>query len=1313
MGWAISQRRGSVFCAAFALVALALLWWATMAGTDISLCPPGEGAGQCGAPRGLAADTEKGLLYVADEAHDRISVFKDNGEFHFAFGWGVRDGTAAPQTCGPGASPPSASCLKGLGGSGPGQLDRPAALAVDNSGSPSKHAIYVSELGVDEGPGASRHPRVQKFDSAGEFVWMIGEGVDQTDGGDLCTKAEGHVCGKGAESSEEGGFVSAPSIAVGPGGVLYAVDDVLLPGNIRIQRLQRFEPSGAQIPPETILQEGTSAVRPRAIAVDAAGDLWVTSQNAGLRKHCAPGWASCAGPFQAGVGFATNALAIDAGGDLYAAQSELRDNGFDFFNVIAAFDPTTGDVLRRFAYTARNGGANAINGLAVHESPDGKILFSPASEEVHYVFEPPPGPVPAAPSLEVPAGGLGSTKATLVAEVNPEGKASEVQFQYVDEATYLKDVEELGPGHGFDHAKSTNFEPLAGGATGFNLKTAEALIGCLDPENEAELPESPCLLPDTTYRWQVVAKNADGEGPGGVEGPPFTTGKSPELGEIWATRVGTDTARLHAEVKPNLIPATGFFEYVDDATFQASGFAEASKAPLGTPLDFGAGEAFTSRSVVVYPLDPGTTYHFRLVADNALIDPVQGEAEELHTFSPPEVDPCANGASRIGPAAFLPDCRAYEMVSPPEKEGGGIRVLLTDQVPAVLEQSSLAGEKLAYGSVRSFGGAASAPYTSQYIARRLEGKEWETHPINSPRGAPIFTALQQTETEFQAFSVDLCEAWVESFAEPPLTLEALAGYSNIYRRTDELCSKDDRAHYEALAPLEEPASLPPGPEFFTRLLGVSEDGEQAAFTASDAIAPGGSAGEEQLYEHARGSESPGFVCVLPGGEAVSGSCTAGSGTPSNPGAQIGRISSDGERIFWSTLTGSGEGKLYVRIDPDPAIEGDEQTRAVSEGGEEQSGTSRSWFWGAASDGSTAIFSTEVGANDSDLYEFDVDLEETSLIAGGVLGVLGIGEDAARVYFASSEVLSGEEANSNGDKAQAGKANLYVREAGGGIEFIATLASGDLERALQKVPFRKHTARVSPDGAHAVFTSVAPLSGYDNKGAESKAATEQVYRYDATADELLCVSCNPSRARPAGGSSIPFWQSPMHATRVLSEDGSRLYFESADALAARDTNGKVDVYQWEEPGSGGCDEDDGSFSPEAGGCVEPVSSGQGHQDSRFIEASPSGDDVFFATVESLLPQDIGVVDIYDARVGGGLPIPPPKKPVCEGDTCAAQVAPPEEPTPASAGYVAPPASPESSPAKRRRCAKGKRRVKRKGKVRCIAKRKAKHSRGRAR
>lgn len=156
------------------------------------------------------------------------------------------------------------------------------------------------------------------------------------------------------------------------------------------------------------------------------------------------------------------------------------------------------------------------------------------------------------------------------------------------------------------------------------------------------------------------------------------------------------------------------------------------------------------------------------------------------------------------------------------------------------------------------------------------------------------------------------------------------------------------------------------------------------------------------------------------------------------------------------------------------------------------------------------------------------------------------------------------------------------------------------------------------------------------------------------------------------------------------------------LGARDTNAMGDVYQWEEAGTGGCDFS-ASYSAQASGCLSLISLGQSLADSEFVEASPSGADAFFTTASSLLPQDYGLVDLYDAREGGGLPTPPLQKPDCEGEACQNPAAAPEFSTPSSSTFSGA-GNIKSGPAP---CARGK--VRRNGK--CIKRRKGqrKHSR----
>jgi hypothetical protein len=167
---------------------------------------------------------------------------------------------------------------------------------------------------------------------------------------------------------------------------------------------------------------------------------------------------------------------------------------------------------------------------------------------------------------------------------------------------------------------------------------------------------------------------------------------------------------------------------------------------------------------------------------------------------------------------------------------------------------------------------------------------------------------------------------------------------------------------------------------------------------------------------------------------------------------------------------------------------------------------------------------------------------------------------------------------------------------------------------------------------------------------------------------------------------------------LSAEGEgRLFFESQDALLPQDVNGTIqDIYQWEPEGVGSCEGE--------GGCLRLISSGAAPDDSLFVDSTPSGDDAFFITRERLLPRDKdSQLDLYDARVGGGLV--EPKEEPCSGEACPGPIPPPPpQPSAASQGFAGPG---NLAPRRSSRCAKGK--VGRRG--RCVSKRKAKRQRQR--
>jgi sugar lactone lactonase YvrE len=1268
------------------------------ASARVTLCPPGQAAGQCEPspslnateiPTGVATDPASGQIYVADTGNRRIDVFSADGTFLEAFGWGVADGvTDQLQTC-------TTSCSEGVGG--PGHLQEPVAIAVDTgASSPGQHDVYVAEGGGDN--SASTRP-ILRFSPDGQLLNLLGS-------------AAPGPCRLSGNNGQNG-----VNVAVGPSGVVYVADSAIVSSDpfgghpVFETNVLKFNPDGscaASIPSG----ETTRAI---GIAVDPTGDFYV-NYAVGIHKYAPSGTEL----YGLQLGQTNPAIALDSAGDLFVATEQAAAAQPLSYRVLTEYGPA-GTVLRRFHYSR----FGLISALAIDSAGAGEALGSEFDLEgittwngVIRIPFPESGPVAVDSSLA--ATQVSGTVATLGGELNPEGEPATYHFEYVDQDSY-----EAEGGFASPATRITPVGTISGGEADFNLHRVEARIGCPDPVAEAQ--SGTCLLPETTYRYRLVAT---GTGPGeGTSAPSsLTTLPVSVVKATFAKQVGLAGAILGAAVIPGGVPTTGYFEYVDDATYQASGFSDALKAPdveQGEPeLDFGSGNAESDGTVAIDSLDPGTLYHYRVVVTNPLIEPSSGPERTFTTFSSEVAEQCpGNEQFRVSFSAPLADCRAYEMVSPLEK-GGDVIALNegTFPVPAATSEGSTNGDRFAYGSYRPFAGAESAPFTTQYVASRGPAG-WVSHPITPRRGHLNTEPAGTLDTEVKAFSPDLCDAWVRTVAEPPLAAGAVPGFINLYRRQDEECGG---AAYEALTTARPPHVRPPAGAYPLELEGVSADGSSAIYIANDNLpgtgAPNNPTGAVyQLYE--KNPAGLHFVCVLPNGQPFTGSCSAGTGpmrgAPNHMANLDTAFSSDGSRVFWTgtpagvtELPETGEGKIYLRIDGSHTV-------AVSAAAEEAESTSTSQFWTAAADGTRAIFSTGGTLQNpgGSLYEFvcesaDCLNSSTHLVAEKQLGVLGASGDAENFYFASEEALGGP--NGDGVPPVAGQPNLYFdRE--GAIEFIGALTRADVKpinvnAPLSIVPFNR-TSRVTPDGLHAAFMSFAPLTGYDNTDAVSGETDAEVFVYDALADggkgKLLCASCNPTNGRPQGenleslgaesqklwaAGAIPTWENTLYASRVLSEDGSRLFFESSDALVPRDTDGIRDIYEWETPGTGGCSEGDHRYSPVDGGCITLISSGQETRAPLFLDASPSGDDIFFSTLTSLLPQDPALVDVYDSRVGGGLPPPPPPPSECEGEVCQPGSAPVAgQPAPASTIRRGP-----EKPGAKPKCAKG--RVRRQG--RCV-------------
>jgi hypothetical protein len=652
-------------------------------------------------------------------------------------------------------------------------------------------------------------------------------------------------------------------------------------------------------------------------------------------------------------------------------------------------------------------------------------------------------------------------------------------------------------------------------------------------------------------------------------------------------------------------------------------------------------------------------------------------------------DACPNEAARSQQAAsYLPDCRAYEKVSPLEKGGGDISEHISE---GGVVQAASDGSRVTYVSQGSFADPQGAPIGSQYIST-FTGPEmgWETQNISTPTRAGTYPFGESIP--YAAFSSDLTaglelngSAEHNPVQNPPLGGEP-AGYQSYYVRNNLT---------GALRALITSVPSEPANSFFMRLEAVSPDLQHLGIRTAAALTPGAidsGPEEKNLYEWSGGEFQQ--VNVLPDGRSAESNGSTSFGTQVGTGAgQEHTISDDGFRAVWQDRE-----ELYLR----EGI-GTPQAKTVivdeSQGGSGHTG--EGLFMTASSDDTKVFFldrnkltvdSTASGHSGKDLYQYDAEaapghqvtdltIDHTDAEGAAVQGVLGASEDGSYIYFVASGVLvSGVSAGNC--------CNLYMlhhdaqSESWEAPRFVASLSGADESGADSSGPgvandwsagVALRTARVTPDGTHVAFMSQQPLTGYDNAG------VEEVYLYDATTNKLSCASCDPSGAPPTGPSTlkagVEFEASrSVYQPRDLSADGGRLFFDSSDRLVPRDTDGAEDVYEYEALGEGTCTSASSSYSGVDAGCVYLISSGTGSEatgtgteGAEFVDAAESGDSVFFLTRQRLVASDTDQLrDLYVARVDGGSASV--AAPACSGAGCQGAAAPaPVFATPASVTF----------------------------------------------
>lgn len=729
------------------------------------------------------------------------------------------------------------------------------------------------------------------------------------------------------------------------------------------------------------------------------------------------------------------------------------------------------------------------------------------------------------------------------------------------------------------------------------------------------------LSPNQTYTVKLVAGNAGG---------------SAEASESDSTPVEFTTP----PIKPTIEESPTFNPHQTEATFAAvvilnnapltdchfvygSGSPAGHEVPCEEVLSASGGKHFAIAKGS--GLLPNTEYSYRLLATNAA-GTEEGPVQSFTTPGPAPAEACPNEAIREAQhSTRLPECRAYEQVSPQEK---GDSDIVGD---GFTNFAATDGEAVTFNSRASFGDTigSAAEGQSPYIARRgLAG--WTSHAI-APTPRPSSSQTVSELTKFDAFSTDLSHAIVWAYDLP-------GGGGNPQRGNVYLEDTSTRA-VQALTRSQTGEPLLPFDFLPTRaqVWGISADAQHVALVASSHLLPEAAenfAPNVYQWDAGKGLSLAGILpdsacasppCVPPGGSEIP---LTGFGETAN---YRNTMSADGRRLVF-TAAPEGQPELYMRIDgtittPISQSEGDLPStgvhlQAVTPDGRNVFFVTESALVPGDSDGTSSLYrwtdSGDAGHDGALTYvvplRFDLGL-----------GVVGVSVDGTRVYYqpGGGAVLIWDN----------GRTRLVTND---------VAKTGDPREWLTAVAFRPGFGRVSPDGRWLAFMSSTTLAtdGIHSLTGQVTQGHNEMYLYDLRDKTLSCVSCPSSP--PTGDASItpdvttgepPVVTDDAARPPFLAPDG-HVYFSTPDQLLLQDVNGVEDVY---------------SYDP-VSGTVSLLSTGRGSDPASFAAQGAEGRDVFISTKGRLAGSDTDeLVDLYDVRSGGGFAEPSTPAP-CVGETC---------------------------------------------------------------
>lgn len=668
---------------------------------------------------------------------------------------------------------------------------------------------------------------------------------------------------------------------------------------------------------------------------------------------------------------------------------------------------------------------------------------------------------------------------------------------------------------------------------------------------------------------------------------------SATTGDATPTELG---ARLTGTINPNGAATTWVFEYGT-----TTGYGKQFPTVPGT---IAAGRDPVAVVKAVGGLQPGTTYHYRLVATTE--GGTANGADKTFTTTTPSA-PAADGTDPT---------RAYEVVSSSAKNGTIVNSNRTVQVAAN-------GDGASYMAVGALQGSKAASWNTVFAATRAGSGAWASTGLDAPQTALVGVMDLTT----YGSSDDLSHS--VQMSRRALAPGAVEGHPNLYvvdNRSDTrvlVATSADEAFWGV-------TGIGAGLNF---IVARTPDLSDFVFNNPVALTDDAVAGEQNMY-HWDGTALH-LVNHLPGGGTGGGGIVGGAAF-----ANRGIISDDGKSVFFQSYNATGA--LYVRESSAVTVPISVSRRSGHVGELAQAS-----FVASAQNGNIVYFTSSVALTDDatadpvnsfrELYRYDrsadvltdltVVTDPADSIASPVLGpgMLGMSADGSTVYFGSHAKLA-PGATPNGQ-------NIYMWR-DGTTKFVADLLPGDVADESGATG-GVGAGGVSPNGRYLAFQTASRPTGYDNSGPACPAGhtgrpdrvCDQVYVIDAQDDEVRCVTCVSGHA-PAGISELR-----VARASVVQDDGT-VFVDTPDALTPGDVNRAVDVYSWKD------------------GVTRRISTGRDQSPSFFAGASADAKNAFFFTFERLSAlDDDQEVDLYDARVGG-VARPPVSEsvPVCDGDRC---------------------------------------------------------------